>query len=163
MMQAAHYGHIVKHLEVSHLNTIPFIDVDKAIRLGFTKDAQTILDDRNRAEALMDQANQRLSHAFRLPIEEQAQPEYGTARCLEIASGRRRMEGAFYRTTVQSLLGNVRQFALRVDPLENLTNRVWWLTRFSREFGDGGVLYRSADDLFSISQITRKRVFVDPR
>ena len=161
-MQAAHYGHIVKHLEVSHLKTIPFIDVDQATRMGFTKHAQTILDDRNRAEALMEQAHQRLSHAFRLPVEEQAQPEHGTARCLQMASGRRRMEGAFYRTTVRSLLRNVGHFALRVEPLENLTNRVWWLTRFSREFEDGGVLYRSADDLFSISHITEKRVFVDP-
>ena len=164
MMQAAHYGHIVKHLEVSHLNTIPLVDIDKTTRLAFTEKAQAILDDRNRAEALIDQAHQRLSQAFHLPFADHPQPEHGTARCHEMASGRRRMEGAFYRTAVRSLLSNVSQFALQVDSLGNLTRRVWWLTRFSREFGDGGVHYRSADDLFSISlfQITEKRVFADP-
>ena len=36
------------------------------------------------------------------------------------------------------------------------------MTRFSRTFGVEGVPYMSADELFSISQVSEKRVHLDP-
>ena len=38
---------------------------------------------------------------------------------------------------------------------------VWWMTRFRRTFGKEGAPYRSADDLFTISQISEKKVHID--
>lgn len=161
LMQAAHYGHIVKHLEVSHLDEIPVVEIEQRRRPRFNELVRRILDDRNKAEALLACAQRRLSSALGLEASTESGAVYSRARCSELASGRRRMEGAFYAERVRSLLKLLTAYGRRVDGLGELTHRVWWMTRFSREFGEGGVPYMSADDLFSISQITEKRVFTD--
>ena len=161
-MQAAHYGHIVKHLEVAHVKEVPVIEVGDRLLLHFTKQVQAILDDRNQAEELLAGAHERLSVAFGLDVTPPSESVYSTARCSELGTGRRRMEGAFYAAQVQSLLKHLSTEGRRVDELGRLSRRIWWMTRFSRQFGDDGVPYRSADDLFAISQISEKRVFTDP-
>ena len=171
LMQASHYGHIIKHLEVSHLNDVPVVGVEERRELEFKTKAEEILDDRNRAEALLESAHERISRGFGFPNGRAEQagagPEashapHSTARSSDLARGRRRLEGSYHATTVQSVLRNLRRHALGLPRLGDLAKRVWWMTRFSREFGEGGVPYMSADDLFSISQIGTKRVYTDP-
>lgn len=162
LMQASHYGHIIKHLEVAHLNDVPLVRVENRRELEFKAKAEQILDDRNRAEALLASAHERISwgFGFREGLPEDAL--HSTARCSDLAQGRRRLEGSYHATTVQLVLAKLRRRAVRLSRLGDLAKRVWWLTRFSREFGEGGVPYMSADDLFSISQIGTKRVYTDP-
>ncbi|HYL11570.1 MAG TPA: hypothetical protein VEV41_00945 [Terriglobales bacterium] len=44
------------------------------------------------------------------------------------------------------------------EPLNDVAERIWWLTRFKRVFGEDGMPYMSADDLFSLNPTITKRV-----
>jgi hypothetical protein len=50
---------------------------------------------------------------------------------------------------------------LPTEPLADVTDGVWWLSRFKRVFGDDGVRYLSADELFSVNPPTTKRVLIE--
>ncbi len=162
MMQATHYGHVVKHLEVEHLRELPVIQIDPNTLLTVTRKVQRIADNRNQAEELLAKAHAQLASAFRLNQGRPRRSMHSIAHVAEVSSGRRRLEGSFHAARVRALLERVTQHALRVDRLADVTARVWWMARFSRTFGEGGVPYMSADELFSISQISEKRVHLDP-
>ena len=162
MMQAVHYGHVVKHLEVDHLHRLPVVEIDARTRLAFTRKARRIADNRNRAEELMEEANALLTSAFRLPRSKAQHSTHSTARLADVSAGRRRLEGAFHAAHVKSLLRRLDRHAVKVTRLEDVVTRVWWMTRFSRKFGESGAPYMSADELFSISQIAEKRVHLEP-
>ena len=51
-----HYGHIIKHLEVSHLNTLPVVMVDHSAATRFRQSVQTIFSKRDEAYALIEEA-----------------------------------------------------------------------------------------------------------
>ena len=162
MMQAAHYGHVVKHLEVEHLHRLPVVHIDARAQLTFTKKVQRIADNRNRAEDLMAEANELLASAFRLPRSKANHSTHRIARLADVSSGRRRLEGSFHAAHVRSLVRRLDRHGRRVERLGDIVTRVWWMERMSRTFGEGGVPYMSADDLFSISRISEKRVLIDP-
>ena len=162
MMQAEHYGHVVKHLEVEHLHRLPVVQIDARERRSFAKTVQRIADNRNRAEDLMAEANALLASAFRLTRSKAKHSTHNTTRLADVASGRRRLEGSFHAAHVKSLLRRIDRDAVSVNRLGNIVARVWWMTRFSRTFGESGAPYMSADELFSISQISEKRVHLDP-
>lgn len=48
-----------------------------------------------------------------------------------------------------------------VMSLSEVSKRVWWMTRFKRVFGDEGVPYFSAEELFSINPKIDKRVLIE--
>ena len=162
MMQAAHYGHVVKHLEVEHLHRLPVVQIDARARLAFAKTVQRIADNRNRAEELMAEANALLTSAFRLLRSKAKHSTNNTVRLADVASGRRRLEGSFHAAHVKSLLRRIDRHAVSVKRLGDTVARVWWMARFSRRFGESGAPYMSADELFSFSQISEKRVHLDP-
>ena len=149
MMQAKHYGHVVKHLEVGHLDGLPVVQVDARARVALTKKVRRIAENRNRAEELMVEAHALLASAFRLHQRRESRSTHSIARVADVLSGRRRLEGAFHAAQVRTLLKQVDRHAVRVDRLHDVVTRVWWMTRFSRTFGKGGVPYMSADELFS--------------
>ena len=162
MMQAARYGHVVKHLEVDHLERLPVVEIDAKARLAFTRKARRISDNRNRAEELMAEAHALLASAFRLPRSRAKHSTHNTARLADVSSGRRRLEGAFHAAHVKALLRRLERHAVRVTRLGDVVTRVWWMTRFTRRFGESGAPYMSANELFAISQIGEKRVHLDP-
>ena len=125
MMQATHYGHVVKHLEVEHLHRLAVVQIDAGARTAFTNKAQRIADNRNRAEDLMVEAHALLASAFRLLRTRAKQSTYYTARLADVSSGRRRLEGAFHAAHVKPLLKRIDRHAIRVDRLGDLVTRVW--------------------------------------
>lgn len=162
LMQASHYGHVVKHLEIEHLNQIPVVAIDEVRRSEFARKVRRIFDNRSRAEELIAEAQALLSSAFHLPAATSRRSTHSTARSSDLGSGRRRLEGSFHAAHVRSLLARIRTHAVRLERLTELATRVWWMTRFSRTFGEEGVPYMSADELFSIGQVSEKRVHLDP-
>ena len=161
MMQANQYGHVVKHLEVGHLHGLPVIQIDASAQSIFTKKVQRIAENRNRAEDLMAEAHALLTSDFRLLQTEARDSTHTVARIADVWSGRRRLEGSFYAARVRALLKRLSRHADRVDRLGDIATRTWWMTRFRRTFGENGVPYMSADELFSISQISEKRVHLN--
>ena len=159
MMQSLHYGHVVKHLQPTHLDDVPILEIDENSRVEFDRRVRTVLDRRNRAEKYLKRAEELLSDALHVPSIAR-KSSHSIVKSRDLASGRRRMEGTFHTEKVRLLLNRIA--AHTVDPLKEVSERVWWMTRFSRSFGDSGVPYRSADELFSIGQVSDKRVHLDP-
>lgn len=162
LMQSAHYGHIIKHLEVSHLNEVPVIDIDDVAKARFNTIVEKIFRNRNDAEILMQRAEILLRDEFQIDKLDSDSNFVGEVSGSDIFSGRRRLEGAFHARNISQILGKIKEHSKSLDRLEDLTSRVWWMTRFSRNFGDQGVPYMSADELFSVGQIGTKRIFTDP-
>jgi hypothetical protein len=65
MMSSAPYGHIIKHLETSHLDALPIPVVRDDIAADFYKRTQEILDLRNRAHRLTLEAEERFTAAIK--------------------------------------------------------------------------------------------------
>ena len=75
--------------------------------------------------------------------------------------GRRRLEASFHTTAATAILKRFKKLGLATEPLASVTERVWWMTRFKRVFGDGGVPYMSADELFALNPTATKRIMLE--
>ncbi|MGK2963718.1 MAG: hypothetical protein ACSLFK_16480 [Gemmatimonadaceae bacterium] len=79
-------------------------------------------------------------------------------RASTLASGRRRLEAAYHTPVAAAILAKFK----RVDRLGDLCNGVWWKSRFQRFYGENGIPYLSAEELFTINPIGSKRILVKP-
>lgn len=161
MMIAAQYGHIIKHLEASHLGALPVPLLREGLLSEFGERVTAVLGDRNRAHALVEEAEGFLEAAIG-PISTSVDPEMGfSLRASELWGGRRRLEGGFHTPAATAILQRYSELEFRVEPLSEVTKGVWWLTRFKRVFGDQGAPYMSADELFSLNPVITKHVLTE--
>ncbi len=160
MMSGAQYGHIIKHLETSHLDAMPVPVVRESVAADFQKRSQSILDLRNRAHLLALGAEERFASSIG-PV---ASPESETGfevRATDLFDVRRRLEASFYAPAPSAVLKRFKAMKATVMPLSKVTERVWWMTRFRRFYGDAGIPYLSADELFTTNPAEPKRILVE--
>lgn len=163
ILQSSQYGHVIKHLEVPHVNDIPIIDAPDHYVEYFYNEARKIFAYRNEAIEATEKAERLLSIAMLKGESKDASRSLYTVETARSLSGeRRRLEASFYSPEVRFVLTAMEKNANSISTLRDVTEGVWWMSRFRRYFGDGGVPYMSADELFSISQIGQKRVYIDP-
>lgn len=161
MMTASQYGHVIKHLEVSHLDALPVPDVDERFLREFTRGAESVLNKRNTACDLIKEAEDLLDHQIG-PIKAKEDAEAGfSVRASCILGGRRRLEAAYHHPMVPAIMKRFQKLGLTTEPLERVSERIWWLTRFKRVFGDEGMPYMSADELFSVNAPITKKVMIE--
>ncbi len=161
MMSAVQYGHVIKHLEVSHLNALPMPVLRDDLLAKFTGRVKSLLGKRDRAHALLLEAEEMFANAIG-PVVPDENPEVGfTVKSANLFGNRRRLEAGYHNAAASSILRRFAELGLRVDPLVVVTERVWWMTRFKRVFGDQGVPYMSADELFSLNPTITKRVLIE--
>ncbi len=161
MMGSAQYGHIIKHLEPAHLNALPVPIVDKEVRDSFQRDVAELLKKRNKAWALQKRAEQQFALAVGFNAHGPG-PETGfDIQASDIFSRRRRIDASFHSPVATRILQWFDECGLPTEPLADVTDGVWWLSRFKRVFGDDGVRYLSADELFSVNPPTTKRVLIE--
>lgn len=162
MMTSAQYGHIIKHLEVSHLNALPMPVLRDELLEDFRSRVQALLDKRNRAVQLQDEAERFFSDAIG-EVQPAENPEVGfTVPASQIFAQRRRLEGGYWTPAATTILRRFHHLGLKVEPLSDVSERVWWMTRFKRVFGsEGDVPYMSADELFALNAPITKRVVIE--
>jgi hypothetical protein len=161
MMTSAKYGHVIKHLEVSHLDALPVPDIDDNLVPEFTKAAQAILSKRNAAWDLMTEAEAIIDEQIgKMECRQNAETGF-SADTSSIFGKRRRLEAAYHHPMVGAILKRFKKLGLTTETLDDVSERIWWLTRFKRVFGDEGMPYMSADELFSVNPIISKRVMVE--
>lgn len=73
-------------------------------------------------------------------------------------SRRQRFEGNYFSPEATTLLKQFKKW----QPLSELSERVWWLSRFKRFYGDGGIPYLSADELFAVNPLGKRKILVAP-
>ncbi len=157
MMRASRYGHVVKHLEPSHVASLPVPEVDDTTAADLMRRVTTVLALRNEAHRLALKADDAFAAAVG-PVSSAFSEDGFTVNAMELCRSRRRLEASYYTPQARVLL---RQFE-RYDRLGDVTDRVWWMSRFKRFYGDGGIPYLSADELFTLNPPDGKKILVDP-
>ena len=162
MMSSAQYGHMIKHLEPSHLLALPVPVPRDVILAQFNDDASSVLTWRNEAWALQQKAEALFQATVGNPKDAKALAEAGfLVRARELFNGRRRIEATFHSPVATELLAQFRRAKFQIEKLADVSDGVWWLTRFKRVFGDAGDRYLSADELFAINPSITKRVMAE--
>lgn len=157
MTVGAQYGHIIKHLETSHLEALPIPIVDDVTAAHFSSRVAQILDLRNDAYRLGEEADARFAKAVG-SVKPSEKEEGFIARASAMMGGRRRLEAAFHTPRAAAIFKRFKHF----DRVSDVTKRVWWMNRFRRFYGDDGIPYLSADELFTVNPAENKRILVDP-
>lgn len=158
MMTGSQYGHIIQHIEFGHLRELPIPAVSDAVASDFNQRVSRIVQYRNEAFRLSEEADDRFARAVG-SIEPDATDEGFVVRATDAFRGRRRLEASHYAPAVIAILKRFKRF----NRLRDVTTRVWWMTRLKRFYGDGGLPYLSAEELFSVNPAATKRILVDPK
>jgi hypothetical protein len=161
MMNSAQYGHIIKHLETSHLDALPTPVVRNDIAADFQRQVERILELRNEAHNLSRQAEALFSkHIGPIKIED-AETGYSIS-ASQLTSKRRRFEANYHSIVSSAILKRFAVIGAKTVPLSTIAERVWWMTRFRRFYGDAGIPYLSADELFTTNGVESKKILVEP-
>jgi hypothetical protein len=160
MMTSAQYGHVIKHLEVSHLNALPVPTISDRLIQHFETQAMEVLRLRQKAYELATEAERLFADTIGHSPGEDA-PFTFTAKASELHTGRRRMEGCYHAPTPASILSAFEESGHKTEPLLSLTEGVWWRSPFRRVFGDAGVPYKSAEEIFALNAPVKKRVLLE--
>lgn len=159
MATGAHYGHMIKHLEPSHVLAMPVVDLDEAEILRFADGVRAIFDARNRADSLFRKANAIYESALSLDVEGFDLDSPFTVRASRLLRGRRRLDAYHFNDAVARIETAMAASTERIDRLEAVTEGVWWPNRFSRAFGENGTPYVSAVELFDLNPPITKHIY----
>lgn len=161
MMIAAQYGQIIKHLEVPHLAALPVLVLRDDLLGSFNDRAKKLLAARNAAYELRVKADEQFAGVIgKVVISEDMETGF-ERKAADVFAGRRRMEAGFHSPIAHAILRRFHKMRFPVESLGDLAERVWWMTRFKRVFGQEGVPYLSADELFSLNAPITKRVLIE--
>ena len=152
MMNAAQYGHIIKHLETSHLDALPVPRVRDHWRSHFQTEAQQVLDRRNAAF----EASQGAEAAFQEAVGSPGELNFGERGFSVTASnafttGRRRLEAWVHTPAVHGLRAHLAANGRKVMRLADTNMEAWLPNRFKRVPARQGVTYIDSSDLFEIN------------
>lgn len=160
MMSGAQYASVIRHFEPPHLKALPIPEVEDSVAADFEQRVKRLLE-------LRDQSYEQTLEAERLfekalgPIKNKQSEAGFVGKASGLGKGRRRFEANFHAPRVAAILERIRKIGTATS-LADVCERVWWLNRFKRVFGEGGIPYVSADELFSINPTETKRILIDP-
>lgn len=156
MMRGSQYASIIRHIEPHHVAALPVPDVSPDIAAGFGDRLRQILHLRNRSLDLSEEADSRYAKALG-PLAPTGGETGFVVRASELALGRRRLDAAS-RTPDGSA---IRRLFKRSERLGDVCHRVWMANRLKRYYGEGGLPYLTADDVFTVNPQDTKRILVD--
>lgn len=158
MMGSSKYGHIIKHLEPSHLAGLPMPCPTSATAARLQTESERVLAARNAAVALMIDAENLFTQAIgELPALDFGESGF-TVKASTLMTGRRRLEGIFSSPAVEQLNEHFRARQLRTSSLKDAGFDVWLPTRFRRIPAEEGVKLVGSADLFEINPDLEKRI-----
>ncbi len=158
MMTSAQYGHIIKHLEVSHLNALPMPVLRDELLESFQAETQRVLDLRKRSYELMVDAEREYATCFSsITIANDDVPGF-SVRANEMFGRRRRLDGSCFVPSVKSIIAAFQKQAKAVVPLSSLVDRIFVPGRFKHIYGDGGSPYLDSADILEVNPDIAKYV-----
>lgn len=166
-MKAAQYGHIIKHLEVAHLDALPIVNVGAAERKKFSAALRQILEKRDEAYRLTLEAEALFEAAFgSFVASDFGEKGFVAKSCNLFASGRRRLDAWHHNPSVGAVEKHLSKQAAGWGSVAELGFKVWLPNRFRRIPAEDGVLFIDSSDLFEINPDITKRIadqkFGDP-
>jgi hypothetical protein len=158
MMSAAQYGHIIKHLEVDHLDALPIPRLRDELRAEFNERVEEILTLRSKAHERVVEAHALYASAFP-SFQPSTTAETGfTVPSHEIFGRRRRLEANCFNPTANNIMAAFKAHAHDVEPLSKLVQRVFVPGRFKHVYGEGGAPYLDSADILEVCPDVGKHV-----
>ena len=158
MMSGSQYASIIRHIEPHHLAVLPVPNIDPESAAAFSGQVDRLVELRNEAHDLTLEAEALFAGELG-DVRPKANERGYHMPASKMFSGRRRFDGAFYTPVAAAIFAKFKRW----EPLKDVTQRVWWLNRFSRVYGAAGLPYMSAAELFSIDPQMTKRILVSPK
>lgn len=156
MMNSAQYGHIIKHLETSHLDALPIPQVSDQMASWFAAKAEEILEFRNNAYSLRRKADHQFETSVGLVVPQTATGiGFSVAAATSLFSGSRRFEAAFHNPDSVRLVSHLKKKG--AQPLSDLGFKIWVPKRYKRNPAADGVEYFDSSDLLEINPESTKR------
>lgn len=148
MIRGTQYASVIRHIEPHHLAALPMPEVSDDVAEAFREKVAEIVSCRDNAARLRNLAEETFAKAVGSIDVQEAESGFSVPVSAAF-SRRRRLEAAYHSPHVRAI---VRSFA-KWERLGTITEKVWWGKRFKRHYGEGGIPYLSADDVFTLSLI----------
>lgn len=165
-MSGAQYGHIIKHLEVAHLESLPVPEVDAVTAADFEQCVQRLLELRNQAYQKTLEAERLFEEALGSLKSKDYGEEGFSVRASKMFGSRRRFEANYFSPAVAKVFDHLRKEGKGLVPLSSLGFDVWLPTRFRRIPATDGVEFLDSSDIFETNPDITKRIadgnFGDP-
>jgi hypothetical protein len=158
MMNAAQYGHVIKHLEVGHLEKLPIPELPSKMLLHFQEEYESILKARNRSFELLQKAESQYAGLYPdfKPVSDDVLGF--SASSVQMGGRRLRMEASCYLPSVQNVQTTYHRHARAVVSLASVTEKIAVPGRFKHVYGDGGTPYIDSADLLEVNPDITKYV-----
>ena len=160
MMKSHQYGHVVKHLEVGHLNQLPVPPMSSERMADFASRANHVLDLRDRAYEAITKAENYFESCLGSPDFSLVQGENGfvVPSISILTNPQRRLDAARHEPIVSDLYNHFRQKAT-LQTLKDCGFEAWVPGRYKRvPVETGGVSFLDSSDLFRINPDTVKQL-----
>lgn len=167
MATSAQYGHIIKHLETSHLEALPVPKVDEATADDFSLRVARILEARNECYRLNVEAESKFEAALGGPLKVEDWGEGGFVISSSALVGeRRRFDASVHNPGVATIRKKLAKHGATHISIAEAGYNVWLPTRFRRIPASDGVLLLDSADLTEVSPELTKKIadgdFGDP-
>ncbi|HZR50024.1 MAG TPA: hypothetical protein VFB06_10950 [Streptosporangiaceae bacterium] len=153
------YGHVIKHLEASHLKTLPVIQVAPVITQRMTEATKEIFRKRDEAQDLVSQAEKLYFDALGGYLPSASYDTFYAISSINLRIGRRRLDAYYYNRIAAEIEQGIDLAARSTDSLEDVCSNIFYPKRFRRFFGNSGTPYRSAEELFDLNAPITKRIY----
>ena len=158
MTKSVHYGHIIKHLETSHLDALPVPSVDDTTALDFSKRLAKILDLRNEGYRLTLEAEAQFEKALgSLAVTNWGEQGFVVKALKSVLSGRRRLDAARHNPGAAAIHRFLATHGQGFSTLPEAGYDVWVPGRYKRIPVEDGVIYRDSADLLEVNPDLPKR------
>jgi hypothetical protein len=163
MCKGAHYGHMIKHLEPSHLDALPIPTVDDDTAKNFKRRVERIVARRNEGYRLTLEAEERFEKALG-PVNAKDWGENGfVVKASKAFLPRRlRLDASIHNPGVAAIIRHLAKNGQGFTTIPAAGYDVWVPGRYKRIPAPDGVIYRDSADLLEVSPDLNKR-FADCR
>jgi hypothetical protein len=159
MTKGAQYGHIIKHLEVSHLEAIPLPLVDEKTAETFTRKLSQIITLRNDSHRLTLEAEARFEDALgEKKIKDWGEHGFEVRASSSFVVGRRRMEAAFHNPGALAVRKHLAKNGKGFTAITDAGYDVWLPSRFRRVPAEDGVDLVDSADLTEVNPDLTKKI-----
>ena len=167
MMTSAQYGHMIKHLEVSHLEALPFVSMPNGAAKTFNEAVDRIIQLRNQSHDRTERAEQLFEESFgKFSPGCDGEAGFSVSALAALTGERRRFEAQFHNPAVGELVQHLGVRATGWNSVSQLGYSVWLPTRFRRINADDGIAFMDSSVLFEINPDLKKFIqdsdFGDP-
>lgn len=159
MMSAAQYGHVIKHLEVAHLEALPVPVLRDALLEDFNGMVNAALDHRNHAHQLSLAAEIRFEQNFGpFAVSDKGEVGFSVQASTALFSCRRRFDALPHNPMIKDIRLHLSKNAKSFTKLADAGFDVWLPTRFKRIPVVDGVPLLDSSDLFEINPDITKHI-----